>query len=236
MIQLLGKTGLVAFATRFGFTLGSRTVLQVAGSTTYTPPNGCQLLLVEAVGGGGGGQIAVAASAAQLTAGVGANAGSYVAAVIWANTSRKGYTAVVGAGGGVSGTTGGVSTLSPIDSGSGAIVSAAGGTGGNSFTAMTTGTAETLIRAFSPSTGIGQVNLQDTCGGIAHRVSGTVGRSGAGGNGPWGGGGLPLIAQGVGNAGLKYGAGGSGGLSVNGGGAANGGAGAAGLIIIWEFF
>jgi hypothetical protein len=103
---------------------------------------------------------------------------------------------------------------------------------------LATGTSELFIAAntIGGASSQGIVRIQGSAGHAGHRVSGTVAVSGRGGDGPWGGGGAAIKAQGTGGAGGNYGAGGGGGMSVNAGGAGPGGAGANGVVIVSEFY
>ena len=214
-----------------GYLLGSRTKITATGTSTYTTPQGCRLLLVECIGGGGGGGSAGNAPAGQIQAGAGGVSGSYSATSI-PTASGKTFTAVVNAGG-AGNNNGGVTTFT----GTGGMVwcSAQGGSAGG-----VTGFGSTEVYANNgvnaQGVSVGDIATGVNASGVAHRVSGTVAISGRGANGPFGGGALPIKAQGNGVAGGNYGAGGSGSMSVNAGGAATGGHGAQGVILVSEFY
>ncbi len=234
MQSVFGPTGLMKTAIPPGYALGSRTVITATGTTIYTPPSGCRVLLVECIGGGGGGGSVANASASQMTIGSGGGSGGYAATVIGVSQSPAGLTTIVSAGG-ISGGNGSVTSFGAI--GGGAIVlcsAAAGATGGN----IATGTSEVFQVGGGSGGGnsIGDVVILPTVGMPGHRVSGTVGISGAGGSTKYGAGGNARTTQGVGNAGGKFGGGGGGGLSVNAGGAAAGGHGGQGVVTVWEFY
>lgn len=225
-----------------GFTTKDYRLIRVrqhvaADGTTYTPTVGIQALYVECIGGGGaGGGGATAAVSASL--GAGGGAGAYSAVWLTGAQIKSSYTVAVGAGGtpGAAGNNpGGNGGDTTFDVAS--VCTAKGGTGGPGGGAAGT-TALFVVGAQGglASAGVGDLKIDGIDGGASQRVSGTVGCSGRGGDGPIGGGsGTNSIAQGTGAAGTTFGGAGGGGATLSGGAATAGGAGFAGLIRIWEF-
>ena len=204
-----------------------------AGTTTYTSSAGVTRILARmiAAGGGGGGGTA---AASQIGTGGGGGGGSY-AEKFFTVAASTGYTCAVGTGGSAgnagAGGTGGNTTLTV----GATTVTCNGGTGGAN---LNTGTAAGLADGGSGgaiSTN-GDVNVQGAPGGYAWRSSGTLGTSGAGGNGWMGVGGGDCQTQAANANGITggFGAGGSGGISTA-GTARTGGVGGAGLIVIEEY-
>ena len=225
------ENGVAIRPTFQGYLLSSRTVLSTAGTTTYTPPVGCRLLLVEAIGGGGNGGAAANSSAAQITVGAGGGGGAYSCGVVSPNMSPVGFTAVVAAGG--TNTSSFATKRGMVDV---TLISALGGAGGGN---VSTGTSEIFLAGANGGGGIstGDEVFIGQQGGVAHRVSGTVALSGYGGAAPkYSANVNGVISNSVGTPGLLYGGGGSGGMSINAGGAKGGGAGSKGLLVIWEFY
>jgi hypothetical protein len=79
------------------------------------------------------------------------------------------------------------------------------------------------------------VKFDGNSGGASYVATAAIAVSGRGADGPWGGSGREVIAQGGGAAGTLYGGGGSGALTLSGGAATAGGAGGQGVLIIYEF-
>jgi hypothetical protein len=215
-----------------GYLLGSRTLVTASGS--YTPPATARILLVEAVGGGGsGGMNATNSSAGQIVLGSGGGSGAYSAAICRAQA----LTLVVGPVRTAGGQNGVASTAAFTSSGV-IFVNANAGTGGSNVATGSTqlyilGGAGGLAAAGSAA---GDLKIDGNTGGTGRRISGTIGCSGEGAPSYFGGMGKSVIAQGNGVAGGNYGAGGSGGFSVNAGGVQTGGLGAAGVILVSEFY
>lgn len=202
------------------------------GTTTFTPGTGTRAMLIECVGAGGagGGSSSVAS---QSGAGGGGGSGSYAAT--W-TTVIKAYTVAVGTGG-----TAGAAGANPGNAGSDtsfdtgpSIVYADGGAGGLGDTAAAVhvgglggdgGSAGNLGSVVS--------NGEPGYGGVV--LINNQAMSGAGGDSRFGGGAQGRLTHGTGLTATNYGAGGSGGCSLNNGGTVAGGAGANGLIRVWEF-
>lgn len=203
-----------------------------SGSGTYTTPAGCTAILVQAVGGGGGGA-ACAGSATQAAAGQGGQAGGYTQKLITSPSATYSYAVGAGGAGGTAGanngTSGGDSTFGT------ALLSAGGGEFGYF---MSVGTSVT-VRFGQATLGIasgGDINVNGQPGQAGQRYSATVVMGGHGGPGPWGGGGAGINGNSPGSPGVGPGAGGGGAgvASVN--TARAGGDGAAGVIIVTEFY
>lgn len=226
----MDRTGLIVSGPKTGgqgFMLGSRTVITTTGAGTYTVPTKCRLIVVECIGGGSGGAATANSASAQMALGSGGSSGTY-SAVTKTVTSGQQFAVNVSAGG-ASNANGSATTFGSICSGE----------GGSLGTSITTGTSEVFtVGSFAAQgSNIGDFSSSIAVSDAAHRVSGSVGMSGAGAQGPMcSGKPLATIAQGNGAAGGKFGAGGSGGLSVNAGGSTTGGHGGQGVIIVWEFY
>lgn len=209
-------------------------VQRFTSNGTYTAALGTTFVIIEAVGGGGGGGGATVTGAGAASNGGGGGSGSYIMARI--NSGFSGAFVAVGVGGtgvvGANGNSGGTTTFG------GTIVVAPAGAGG-----VTTGSfAPPLFGAAGngggapTTTGTLLKSSSGTCGapGLSLTIAG--GNGGVGGSSLFGGGGFPAY-QATGGAG--YPATGSGGGGVMNpqsvGTAYAGGAGAAGLVLIWEF-
>jgi len=219
-------------------------------SGTYTPTVGMLYCEVEMVGGGGAGGGSSAVPGGGMSSGAGGGAGEYAFGIFSASQIGVSQSVTIGAGGagsaGAIGGTGGTTSL-----GSAPLISALGGLGGTTVSSLT-GAND----SYSSSGGLG-----GTGGGglsaVVH-VAGQPGSqafgnylsgvkinpsSGNGASSQFGGGGIGLsaptagtIQTGPGNAGLGYGSGGSGGVTIQVGGPAYpGGNGAAGVIFITEY-
>jgi hypothetical protein len=219
-------------------------------SGTYTPTVGMLYCEVEILGGGGAGGGSSAVPGGGMSSGAGGGSGEYAFGIFSASQIGVSQSVTIGAGGagsaGAIGGTGGTTSL-----GSAPLISALGGLGGTTASSLT-GTND----SYSSSGGLG-----GTGGGglsaVVH-VAGQPGSqafgnylsgvrinpsSGNGASSQFGGGGIGLsaptagtIQTGPGNAGLGYGSGGSGGVTIQVGGPAYpGGNGAAGVIFITEY-
>lgn len=182
----------------------------------------CRLL----AGGGGGGACTTAVT--NSAAGGGGAAGGYAEktfAVVPGQTVN--YT--IG-GGGASAAAGVNSTLEV----GGVTVTAFGGPAGASQTVN----APPLVSIGGPSPAVstnGDLNASGAPGYGGNCEAAGVAMSGAGGSGPFGGGGNGRLSQGVGNAAVAYGSGGGGGCILSGGASVAGGAGSGGILIVDEF-
>jgi hypothetical protein len=232
MLNIYGSNGALIQVLAEGFLLIGRQVFTTTGPNTYTPTTGTRAVLVELIGGGAGGFNTVNSTAGQLIAAGGGASGAYSAKFL-SILATDVFQAFVGAGGGTSGGNGSVSTFTD-NSNSAILCSAPGGSAG---TTVTTGTAETYGTNGGGTAGasIGDIGFDNNKAQLAHRVSATLGMSGRGGSGPHGGRPVSTIAHGNGAAGVQYGSGGNGGVSINAAGTTTGGAGGQGIAIVWEF-
>jgi len=217
--------------TTGGGGLRSFQIFKTGTAATYTKPANVTSILVQMVGGGGAGGGA-AAGASGVAAGGGGGGGGYVEKFIAAASNT--YTYTVGAGGTVGtagnnpGNDGGNTTFSGLTD------AAIGGSGGNGMASTSTVAAKTSLGGLG-----GDVNPTDTLaisGGAGQTgiVTLGVGASGSGGYSQFGSASLPRAVSAAGVVGVGFGSGGSGGFTLT-ATDRSGGAGAAGLIIVWEF-
>jgi hypothetical protein len=245
----LDATGNISAVNLFGnganlTSLGVLTgvTIETAASGTYTVPTG--VTEIEAIligGGGGGGGSNSASSGTSAAAGGGGGAGAYTRKRI-ATSGGTTYTFAVGVGGT------GESAAAGYDGGqtqfNGTTYTANGGIGGAAMAA-----GSTVLTAAGGDGGAagatGDVNIPGNAGDTGYRISGTQGRSGAGGASLYGSQSASVYVSTIntgitGTAGTLYGGGGAGGTSqrsTGGGGPwpSIGGAGADGVIIIHEY-
>lgn len=234
-LDIDGKgTGLPNFASGFksagvaSYALGTQQFL--TSGTTYTVPSGCRAIEVICIGGGGGGGGTGALTAIGLSGGGGAMVYKFI------DDPEAAYTYAIGAGG-----SGGATNSAGADggdttfTGSSVALSAGGGDGGAAGP-PTSGTLITIGEAGGTASG-GDVNIDGAYSGNAATVSGDAISIPLSGASPLGGGAVMAANTSAnGTPGGAPGAGGSGGISVGGSGARIGGAGAAGLIIVKEFY
>ena len=238
-----GTTGQVLTQTAAGpawGTKGPANMFVFINSGTYTPSAGTTSILVQMVGGGGGGGGAAISSNCGGDVGGGGGAGGYVEGII--SALAPSYAVVIGAGGtagaatGGNGGTGGNTTFNGW--------TASGGVGGNGD-ANKTAAHQTLGGAGGAAAG-GMMNFQGSSGsnGLELQDNANTGYcfSGAGAPTRYGSGGAAVggIVNGSigGNSPIaNTGAGGSGAVAnwacvVT---SSPGGAGAAGVVIIYEY-
>lgn len=209
----------------------TRTVLSAASSGTYVPPAGCRAIDVICIGGGGGSAGAGTGSATATISG-GGGSGAYARKLFSPPSASYAYT--VGAAG-----TAGASTPTAGGNGGtssfGGVLSAPGGNGGPVGPAA--GTTDVVASGgigANVATG-GDVNASGSMGAMGHRLTGTTGISGGGGDSVLGGGGNGRSTAGVGSVG-DPGTGGGGGGSFATSTAQAGAAGSAGVIVITEYY
>ncbi|NCG50175.1 phage tail protein [Serratia fonticola] len=200
-------------------------------SGAYMPSLGTNFIVVEAIGGGGAGGGAAATGTGAVSVGSGGTAGSYGKSIF--TTGFSGAVVTVGARGvpiaGESGGAGGASSF-------GTLLIAAGGSGG-----IRKGPSEPTFGVTGSSaggtvTGANIISASGAPGGYSMAISllGTVG--GIGAASIYGGGGTLNIAAENGVEGSAPGSGGSGAFQgENQAIARSGGAGAAGVVIVWEY-
>lgn len=216
-----------------------RTYLNAASPATWTKPAGLKYVVVEVqAGGGGGGGADSDSSSGYYEAGGGGGGGGYSKKTITAATLGSTETVTIGAGGagGTTGTTGGTGETSSFGSHS----IATGGSGGYRSDASGYYGAGALGGVGSS----GDINIYGNSGETGDgSLSGNGG--GMGGNSFLGSGGRNSDnadskgLYGTGDSGIIYGGGGGGAFSVYGGsyaGDKTGGAGAAGIVIVTEFY
>lgn len=225
-----------------------------SGSGAYAPSPGVKGIKITAIGGGGGGGgCAITAGSQSSAAGGGAGASTSIKWITVASlTASYFYYVADGGGGGAAGQTNGTagssSTFYSVSSTT-AVIAVGGrpgiGSGAGSAGGYTNGGNST-----SSATSTGDVIFYGGSGGAGSAFSGalTTGstnnptQAGFGGNsymgsGAYGGQGGAQGANSVGFSGNKYGGGGSGAFSIGSGGASfAGGNGAAGVIIVEEYY
>jgi len=202
--------------------------LSTAGSGTYTPSTGTNLVLVEGWGGGGaGGGAATGSSTCSI--GVGGGGGAYSFKRISGVTGTIAY--VVGSGGtgnfGLAGDAGTDTTFG------GTLLVAKAGAGGSVLAAGTSLIGAQGALGGIAASGAGDIKASGSAGGAAVRLSGTTGMSGYGGSSTLGGSATARVSATSGVPGLTYGGGGSGALST--GASQIGGSGADGFIKVNEY-
>lgn len=231
--QVLTSTGASTLPTWSGPGKLSNIVTYTSGSGTYTVPTGVTSILVRLVGGGGaGGSANYSGCSGLYHVGSGGGSGGYCERFI--SSPAVSYSYSVGAGGTANITTCGNGTVGGSAGGNTtfgtSFLVANGGNGGlNSYSGFI------INGGTGGSASGGQLNIPGTRGGVA--VSSSYLSAGYGANSIFGGGGSGLGAingTSTGFAGTAPGAGGSGSAAYSGGWQA-GGAGAAGLIIIYEY-
>ena len=209
------------------FRLRKLTVVS-AGTTSYTPMDGVDALFVECVGGGGAGGDSYGGADGEVSVGGGGGAGAYSCLF---TTTIKTFTVAVGAGGATGGTSGGDTTFD-----SPSICTAKGGGGASSL-----GSAASISEVAGgagglASGGVGDFKCDGSGDGSGLRFSGTIGLSGYGAPGPFGGMASHHGVSANGTNGGQYGAGGSGAFSRSpGGGDKTAGHGADGVIRVLEY-
>ncbi|MCJ3926424.1 hypothetical protein LNX43_27370, partial [Klebsiella pneumoniae] len=202
-------------------------------SGIYNPTPGTKKVIVEMVGGGGGGAGSRAAASGNISVGGAGGAGSYAKGQFTQNFSGVQITVgTKGAGGTSSGpyaSDGGTSSF-------GSLITAAGGSAGQS--AGPTNSFPFSTVAAVVSAGANGANIIGTPGQGASAsiaVSAAVVTESPGGSSQFGAGGFITAFNAKGVNGSGYGAGG-GPSKVNGGNAAvAGGDGSQGLVIVWEY-
>lgn len=206
-----------------------------SSSGTYTTPANCKVIWVRCWGGGGGGGGSDTA-ATYNGAGSGGSGGGYCEKVIVSPSATYSYTVGQQANGGAAGNNDGTDG-NPTTFGT---LTANGGKGGGGSAAFV-GTAVagcTVSKAGGTASG-GDLNISGNVTNIGfvygNSLNGAIGGFGsrAGGGG---GGASTAFTVGAGNDGSSPGGGGGGGTVQAGGSAAAGGKGAAGTIVVYEFY
>ncbi|GEM_PF-1724955 len=209
-------------------------VYDTVGIELYSASTGTQAVFVEVQGGGGSGGSTPATPSGQSAVAGGGGGGGYCSS--WLTSGFNGVIITVGQGGapvpggGSPGNPGGLSSF-------GSLLSASGGSGGSG--APNTASAP-IVTGGGSGGGSSGGNVLNALGGQAHSSfalsNGTSLNGGAGGSSHLGGGGGQTSAGNQpGNAGLTYGAGGSGCATGQNQAATNGGRGFKGAVIVWEY-
>ena len=191
-------------------------------SDTWTKPTGLKYIIVEVVGGGGGG---AGNTTANTTSG-GGGGGGYSKELLAASALGATETYAVGAAGAAGASSGGT-----------------GGTGGTSsfgtspFLQATGGVGGTFDPHTGGAGGVGSSGILNVAGGGGGAGgNAATGPAGAGGSSVYGGGAPGRgSAEAAGIAGGNYGGGGGGAYNTSGADTA-GGAGAAGVVIVTEYY
>ena len=207
----------------------------LTSGTTYTPPTGCRAIEVTCVGGGGGGGGSGASGATTTAIGGGGGGGGLARKFI--SSLESSYTYAIGAAGtgGAAGVNAGSSGGNTTFSGGSVSLSAGGGTGGTGGTA-TVGTLLGVGVSGGAASG-GDINIPGNASGNVAAVSGDAISIPSSGASPLGGGSVqPASTDTNGTTATAPGAGGGGGIAQDGSTGRAGGDGAAGLIIIREFY
>lgn len=205
------------------------------GSNSYFTPAGCKFIKVTVVGGGGGGG-GTASTAA--SAGGGGGGGGGGTAIKWITpTTLQVFAILVGAGGpgGTAGNNAGAN--GSTSSFGGATAQGTFGVGGGGSAGNVTTPAFSSIGALGGVGSGGDINVPGSPGLPGTVLATTQAISGSGGNSYFGSGANSVFGTNAGlNAVNNSGGGGSGGAEISNGGAVAGGNGAAGLILIEEFY
>lgn len=197
-------------------------------SGTWTKPTNLKFVIVEVQAGGGGGGGCAATGAGQVASSAGGGGGGYSRKKILAADLAATETVTVGAAGSAgsaganNGGTGGTSSF-------GSHCTAGGGSGGNGMSA-TGGNA--IVNAGIGGIGAsGDLNVRGGSGGYGYTVAGPQYIPGGyGGSSQFGGGSAP------GSSSAVYGGGGGGSWRLPSQAAIAGNAGAAGLVIVHEYY
>jgi hypothetical protein len=212
-------------------------VFVTPGAATYTPTPGTTRILVDGVGAGGAGAGSAVTGAGTLSVGSGGGAGAIGKTFLTSGFYPTVAVTIGAAGAGVSGANGNPGGASSF----GAFLTLPGGTGGTLTAAAAIAGAGGGTGGLS--SGGNLINQRGSSGepSIA-AFAATFLQSGAGGNGPFGGGGPSAInftgggaAATNGSSAISAGAGGGGGTSTSGGGPTTGGNGAGAFIVVYEY-
>jgi len=203
----------------------------LTSGTSFSATSGERAIFVECIAGGGGGGGAVAA-ASQATSGGGGGGGSYSASYITAVQASYNYT--IGGGGSGGANTGGTGNPGGNTTWQVSVIVANGGAGGTGDNTTTPVPGATGNGGAGGAVGTGQLVMPGSDGGRGLRITTSAANAGFGGGAPRGGGSSFRIS-GAGQAGMQYGGGGSGAVSLTATGNV-GGTGAPGVIIVTEYF
>ncbi|MDP5280116.1 hypothetical protein Q9Q95_14395 [Sphingomonas sp. DG1-23] len=208
-------------------------VRRFAASGTYTPTPGTTSVIVDALGGGGGGGGCAATSSGQMSAGGGGGAGSYGRGRFTSDFSGVTVTVAAGVAASASGGAGAAGNTSSF----GSLLIAPGGAAGTVGDAVSTPAITWGSNASTPPTGNNIAGGSGEGGGLGLALHPTSAAGGRGGATLFGAGSSGSLNgnTGSGNSSLPYGSGGGGACNLANMPARSGGAGAAGLVIVYEF-
>jgi hypothetical protein len=222
----------------------------VVGANTYTPTAGMKYCLAISTGGGGGGGGAdTGGASADVGVGGGGGAGGTCIEIFSAATIGVSQTVTIGSAGtagsatnGTNGGAGGNTTFGALHTATGGALGTGSGASGADSQAIAGGLGGVPTGGLANITGgAGDYGLGGSGDGT---VDVTMGFGGKGGASFWGGGGrsvaaatntLTTDANIAGGAGLAYGSGGSGAVSLNSTTGAAGGIGMSGYCLVLEF-
>ncbi len=219
---------------------GPVSVQVLTSGTTYTRPAGITAIIIELVGGGGGsgGIVSTGGSSDKGCGAGGGGGGAYTRKLIVSPAATYSFT--IGAGGTAGANTGANGGAGGATSFNGGAITAPGGSGGTGESS--TGIGTVAAGGAGGVVGIGGDFMARGGAGDGGFSARYIGCGGQGGNSIFGGGAISGMAavQGVaaGSAGNAYGGGASGPGSISSGtnqAATAGSAGAAGVIIIYEY-
>lgn len=235
--KILDATGAEKTATGNGVSTPTKTIL-TASSGTYTPPVGCTEIFVECVGQGGGGGGVNNTSSGQVAVAGGGGGGAYAASLIQNPGSSFAYTVGQAANGAAAGANNGTAGANTTFGGT-LIVAVGGSPGtGSSNQAAPEYTAGGNGGAAASCTG--QITISGGGGGAGQApvANGFAPGGGYGGAGAVYGQETAYNSSNAANGqpGQPYGGGGSGGVRTASTGSHSGGNGAAGVIIITEYY
>lgn len=220
----------LATGTRFQPTV-KPTVQVFTANGTWTKPADLVFAVVECVGGGGAGGGTQATTTGQASCGGGGGGGAYSRSVLNAGALGATEAVTIGAGGnGASAAGGGAGGATSF----GAHVVANGGGGGAMKGAGTTMALRPGGAGGEAATGTGQVKAGGSPGGLSAATS-NARASGGGGSSALGGGGDGRVDD-LESAGRAYGGGGAGRVNSESEGAKTGKDGAAGVVIVTEYY
>lgn len=200
---------------------------EFTSSGTWNKPAGLKLAVIHCIGGGGQGGDAALTSASQGSEGGGGGGGEYAIKLVAASGLGSSETVTVGAGS--TGSGGGNTSF-------GSLCIANGGADGTDGTASS-GSNSVTNGGDGGTGGTGDLTFDGNDGEFGHVLTGTRLFRGTGGGSPLGGGWQRQRGNsGNGDTGKFPGGGGNGATNGNSAAASTGGDGAAGLVVVEEYF
>lgn len=212
----------------------SQQTVAVAGAGTYTTPVGCKSIFVEIVGGGGGGGGVLDAATNAAGAG-GGGAGEYACKMIANPAASYAYSIGAAGAGGAAGANPG--TAGGTTSFGGGLFTAVGGSGGLQDTITTIHVGG--LGGLGGTGGVaGDLNTPGQAGDFGCALAAAQSKSGSGGSTKFarGGSGLRNTSAAGNAAGAAGGAGGGGAGVISSVGSFAGGNGAAGYLVVTEYY